>query len=273
MSRAAVAYEANAVDPGQTLRVVCPFCGGGSSGERSMAITRNADSGLVLYICFRGHCGASGVIGNPGVVRTTQHAEKPRPFRPWDNSPLVPIVSQDSWCREQLTAWHLNLRDCADWSYDWRDDRLCMPIFGPHYDIRGYVRRARPGTVPKVLTGRLVDNKPMVHFDLPVKDHKGGGVVLVEDIPSARKISTQGVKAIALLGCTPSDDAMEEVVRYARNEASLVVVALDRDAHGQSVNLVRQLSLRVPRAAALLIDKDFKNMTIEEVSGWLQSVR
>lgn len=255
--------------------MICPFCGGGGSHERSLSIKRDAESGLILYHCFRANCGESGVLGGSRIIRIIQNL--PRAFEPWDSTGVVPIIHRDTpvGVREQLREWGFH-EEPIDWSYDPRDDRILMPIRGPMYDLRGYVRRAyRAGQRPKVLMGRVRDDVPMVAY---LWHTLAGGVrvdwnrtvVAVEDIPSATRLQQEGVEAIAFLGCTPSDDVLDEIGRTLRTQSKGLCIALDADASAQAMRVMRAYGMRGDCSVKFL-DKDVKNMTEQELDQWLAS--
>lgn len=262
MSRAAVATEAMTLEPGQTLRVVCPFCGGGSDGERSMAITLNADNGLILYICFRGHCGESGVIGNGGG--SLVYKRSPPAFTPYERGDVVPVSAKrvPSWVREQLAKWRIRPEEVTHWFYSPAEDRILMPVHGPLYELRGYVRRGPPDRKPKVLTGLVDNTQPFQGWHL--RDTPRTHLILVEDVPSAYRLMLNDAEAVALTGCTPSDDALDEIVRVARQRKQQVVWALDPDATSKAIKYSSKVSLRVA-SRVLVLDKDIKDMTDEEI--------
>ena len=260
-----------ALEPGDSMRVVCPFCGGGSSQERSMSIKRDSETGLILYHCFRAHCSeGSGVLGGAKNLIRIRKPELPR-FIPWNEEGIRPLDSRTPpWVYIQLRDW--GLWDLVPmWGYDPRDDRLLMPIRGPLGEMRGWVRRRNPASdVPKVLMGRVVDNQPMVSYVFASKAPERHTLVCVEDIPSAWRVSRAGVDAVALLGCTPSDEVLDEIRSVRRRYSNgRVVFALDPDATSQALSLARKYGLR-GAADVLILDKDFKNMTKEEAAACLK---
>lgn len=256
------------LEPGQTVRVVCPFCGGGSDNERCMAITRNADNGLILYICFRGHCGESGVIGDAGPLLYKRPTPAFHPYEPIDAIPLeamrVPL-----WVRVMLKGWNLDLQDCRDWLYEVYEDRILMPVCGPLLELRGYVRRGPSDRKPKVLTGRVINDKPFQGWFIRPTPRRH--LILVEDVPSAKRLYLNDADAVALTGCTPGDDAIEEIVSIAKKRGQILVWALDLDATSKAIKYSMRTQMRVPSQVAI-IQRDIKDMTDEEIYECLLSV-
>jgi hypothetical protein len=276
MSRSEIATEGSTLDNGQSARMVCPFCGGGN-GERSMSIKRDEETGLILYHCFRANCGESGVLGGSrSLVRTRQ--QTPPAFVPWNTTGLIDVdavMIVPSGVRAQLDEWGLCHRHpLAGWKWDPFDDRICMPILGPLGDLRGYVRRSyRKGSDgPKALIGRIDNQHPLVSYLFPSMITPPEWVYCVEDIPSATRLCHVGKPAVALLGCTPSEDVLAELARVCRyNLAGAgIVIALDADASRQALRLQRQYGMR-GESTVRFLHKDVKNMTRGELDAWLTS--
>jgi len=276
MSRAEIALEGQDLEPGQSARMVCPFCGGGTSRERSLSIKRDEETGLILYHCFRGNCSEAGVLGGSrSLIRIRQPDAKA--FVPWDNSGLMEIGQLDMvpvGVLSQVREWGLDPY-MTRWYWDGRDDRICMPILGPLSDLRGYVRRAyRKDASAKALIGRVVDDHPLVAYhwvDGVLRNEWESMLVCVEDIPSAERLRRAGVNSVALLGCTPSDEVLEELGLWARRKDYTVVFALDADASAQAIKLHRRFSMR-SKTTVRFLEKDVKNMTPEELDTWLTNV-
>lgn len=272
MSRSQVAMEALGLEPGQSIRITCPFCGGGSDRERCMSIKLDVETGLVLYHCFRGNCTeGSGVLGG-GLVRTSL-AEKSR-WKPYDCTGFLPSTATNR-TQVMLETWYIDFTSpyVQDWKYDPDTDRLAMSVYGPVHDLRGYVLRAYDRwTKPKVLSARLTNEAPFQCW-LRATGRTASSIIVVEDIPSAVRVAEAGYDAVALLGNTPSDDAMEEIAREANYSKPYrpVVWALDPDATSQAIRLQRSYGLRGASSVLVLYD-DFKNMVNEEVAECLQNV-
>lgn len=267
MSRAAIAAEGMTLEPGQSIRMVCPFCGGGSSGERSMSIKLSEENGLLLYHCFRANCPAAGVIGNTGVVRTTRPA--PSTWEPWDCSGFNTYISDEGM--DKLNSWRISAT-ASGIRWDPTTRRLALPVYGPMEDLRGYVLRAVDDRRPKTLSARLRNDVPFqswtrrgYHLSEP------GRIYVVEDVPSAERLRYAGRQTVALLGCTPSEEALSEIAHEARRRGGCeLAIALDADATTQALRLQRQYGMR-GHSRVLVLPKDIKDMTDSEVSEWLNA--
>jgi hypothetical protein len=103
-----------------------------------------------------------------------------------------------------------------------------------------------------------------------------GLVVIVEDALSAALLAEDGITAIALLGTNLSLEAAQEIAAHDRGMT--YVVLLDPDAAGMDATLKVAERLRTAgaRAHSGIIDKDVKDMPLEErhdlindlVAGW-----
>lgn len=268
VSRAAIAAEGMTLEPGQSIRMVCPFCGGGASGERSMSIKLSEENGLLLYHCFRANCPAAGVIGNTGnVIRMTRPA--PSTWQPWDCSGFNAYIPE--YGMDKVNEWRLSV---ATSGILWDDDthRLALPVYGPMEDLRGYVLRAVDNRRPKTLSARLRNDVPFQSWTRRGSHlYQPGRIYVVEDIPSAERLRYLGRQAVALLGCTPSEEALGEIATEARRRGGCeLAIALDADATQQALRLQRQYGMR-GSSRVLVLPKDIKDMTDIEVIEWLNA--
>lgn len=81
-----VKLYAETMELGETARIVCPHCGGGSTKERSLTITLFDDM-TVKYQCFRGMC--SSVRGSFKLINTNINKDYET------TTSLVPLNSKD----------------------------------------------------------------------------------------------------------------------------------------------------------------------------------
>lgn len=249
--RIRIAAETAGMEPGDSVRIQCPECGGGTSGERSMSV-RVADDGAVLFLCYRASCGARGVLGGSpsklvSLVSTKQPTHKVKP---------------DPTSRLVLT---LDLPyEYFGTMYDPDTNRVAFPVLSPSGTRRGWVLRSYDNAVtPKVLT---VPTSPEVQ--LGWNRVQGTQVVVVEDIPSAAWLETVGVRAVALQGTHASSEAIDEIVE----EAEEVVWALDADAFSKAQKWDAATKIHFRRSAVLLLTKDIKDQTREELITCLQEI-
>ncbi len=254
MSRAEVKLIASVLEEGEQTREVCPFCHGGSTGERSLNVT--VRDGLILYNCHRASCpDGQGAIGSGiRVVRTTQ--KRKQNFTPYEGE-LAPL--DDEWeaylCKQiGWTGWHL---EQGRPMYTPDMHRVAYPIFSPMGLRRGWVLRSYvPYERTKALT-RMDVAEPHLSYYRP---NNTPHVVVVEDIPSAVR-AAKYADSVALCGSGCSTDYANEIAAHYRH----VVWALDEDATAQAIRLMRQHALLFETSRVLVLERDLKDETEERL--------
>jgi hypothetical protein len=262
MSRVALALEAEALEPGHSVRLVCPFCHGGGSGEKSMSLTHRED-GALLFHCYRGNCGASGCLGGGrmaiGAIPTPARAA------PHNYEQELSEIG-----REQM-FWGMSGHVLHGHRVRAWNGRLAFPIWSPSGSLRGRVFRRNPNTLfgvgPKSLTHMYTTDGPSLAWGWSAGVLRGP-VVVVEDAVSCLKLDTMGVRSVALLGTGMTEANKMELRANARR----VFWALDRDAIGQSLAHDRENRLYFDKSEVLLIPRDFKDQTYEEIAECLSDV-
>lgn len=268
------------LEEGQHGRAVCPYCQGGSSNERSLSITRSKKK-VGKYMCFRASCElGSGTVmlltdesgnaiyhGKSKKVTTTakQYLLKTLPL--WNS--LARMLKKKYGLTDELLIYG-NVRAMSD-------GRVAYTIFTPKRRRRGYVVRKYKdhyrgmvdyGSVPKAINHFL--DKGNVGLSWYYKErHKNkqtDTLVLVEDIVSALKVS-QWIDCCALLGTTLEPKRQKEVKEQRYKN---VVLALDADANHRSVAIRKQTQNHLPNLKVKFLDKDFKDMTEEEIKETLK---
>lgn len=256
------------MEAGDTLRSVCPSCGGGSTKERSMNISLN-DEGAILFLCWRASCGVRGVIGGSPTRLTNFVRTKPRPSKVKEDISyrFVDIADVTDYRAINLQNWKFGYPDLHQFGILWDPEtaRLAMPVYSPLGRIRGWVLRSLDGRTPKTLAWPTAD-EPQLGWNKTARWPEQ--VVVVEDIPSAIRLGQFGVRAVSILGTHLSTEAMDEII----HEAEEVVWALDRDAFAKAQRLERDNRLHFRRSATLLLPKDFKDQTDTEVQSCLRNV-
>jgi|TARA_R110000744_G_scaffold33150_5_gene77218 hypothetical protein len=94
-------------------------------------------------------------------------------------------------------------------------------------------------------------------------DNKSSKLYIVEDIVSAWKIVKHipgCPSAMALLGTSLSDKHLRAAWEYHH-----VVLCLDKDATNKSIAMSRRISMGVKVCSISMLDKDIKDMSIEEI--------
>lgn len=261
MSRLDLALEGQTLQPGESVRMRCPFCHGGPrEDKRSLSLTHTED-GALLYHCYRNACGAAGVLGRGSNLVHTRPAPKP--------SRTKPHIEDRLECVGELMApaWHAGAEewDAAGVRWDPATERLALPMYAPDFRLRGRVLRCLPwdDRTPKALTHLYIDEPTLSWNREP-----GEYVVVVEDIPSALRLGMFGVRAVALNGTHLTDAAVEELDSATTD----VVWALDPDALKKGMEWRQRTRIYFRHSVVLVIDKDFKDMTDEEVLAWRSEI-
>lgn len=258
MSRAELELDAQALEPGQSVRMACPFCGGGPDRAKTLSLT-HAEDGTLLYHCYRAGCGAGGRLGKGGLVRTRQPTPRPSRIKPSIEDRLREVQGVG-------VVWGMGAFTLNEMGVRWDDEtqRFALPMFGPTGLLRGRVLRVPPGDSrwPKVLT--------LPYMDVPVlawNRARGEQVIVVEDIPSSLVLEIHGYRAVALNGTHMTEEAIEELDQHATD----VVWALDRDAVAKAMRLNASTRMYFGQTAVLVLERDVKDMDYEEVRQCLAS--
>lgn len=217
------------MEAGDSLRELCPFCGGGSSREKSLSITLD-DSGVLLWKCFRASCGKGGKKLLWGICQ--DYASRPKKLGKTFTGLLEPL----SKTQVELIGETYGLDIPNSWRSAPEYSRLYIPVIGPRGEERGAILRTLPGSElsPKTLTFKHCFDEPWqswghCHTGRPFDNHLPP--VIVEDMFSAAKVQQSGIPSICLLGTHLSLDKVREIVSYYPE----AVLALDKDAYEKAV--------------------------------------
>lgn len=237
---------------GETLRDVCPLCGGGSQSEKSLAITRSED-GSLLYVCHRASCSAKGGTSKLGLSsQSTLVPEKKRKVFDGEVRPLPELyldIIYKLWGISEPRHWYYT---------PYAGGRVAMSVRSPKYMHRGWVLRDIRGRAKvKALTYIDEGEEGLSWY----REHIDGPTVVVEDIPSAVRASKY-VNAVSLLGTGVGITRAEEIAQYATRP---IVMALDQDATAQSFKMARRYALMWGDVEVLMLDKDIKDMEENEI--------
>lgn len=232
------------LEKGQTLREICPKCGGGTTKEKSLSITMD-DSGYLLWHCFRASCGFAGRRLAWGVVQGNGSAPKKRP-RGFTGELGMPPEDQSRYLWDKFG---LKMPDNWRWAPEYA--RLYVPILGPNGHYRGAIlRNTTINVAPKTLTFKEAIYEPWMHWYL---QERPAAVVLVEDMFSAQKLQQSGVPAACLLGTHFGLDKVREVLSVTNS----AILALDKDAYSKSLTYVVEYR-HLLNLTAWKLEKDLK---------------
>lgn len=246
------------LENGSTIREVCPRCGGGSSKETSLTITRSEDGSLV-WNCFRDKCDERGATGSSGTI--VSRAPKPKPKKRFEGT-TVPLSNirlkqlRDKWGIVNPPYWY--------WTSDY-GGRVAMSIRSPKYMHRGWVLRDLRGVAKTKALTYIDEGEVPISWYRTTKD---APCVIVEDIPSAVRVSMCGVNAVALLGTHVNLEKAQEIAAYATR----IVIALDQDATQKAFQIARKYGLLWDDVQVLPLDRDCKDQSQEELKRTLDRI-
>lgn len=254
MNNTDIILESANLSEGDTIRIVCPVCRGGVSGERSLSITRDTEG--IVWQCFRAKCGETGATRS-GATFSKAPVKPAR--RVWEGvcHPLPDKVAETLERR-----WRITKPPNWWWTTDF-GGRVSMSVRSPSDQHRGWVLRSLGSTArTKALTYINEDEEGLSWY----KTQPGRATIIVEDIPSAVRASSY-VNSVALLGTGISLKRALELAKYGSRP---IVVALDQDATTLSFTWARKWSLLWGDVVVLPLTKDLKDMEENELEQQLQ---
>lgn len=236
------------VAPGEQVRDVCPFCGGGRTKERSFVAIN--EGGVIRYICHRGSCGKKGVWLSDSEVSASLPRDKyvapwPTKFSP-SKQELKSFASKYHLSDEDLSR--LRPMRCTD---EHNHPRWWYPIFGPHGSTHGGQARSLEGVRPKTLTF-VEDGYKLGSWY--VKDG-ASTVALVEDQVSACKLGGL-VTTVALMGCHLNDTLLLFLAKHTKH----LKIALDYDALDKALKMAERVAPYFHSVSVIPLTSDIKNM-------------
>lgn len=265
-ARAQLALEGAILEPGESVRMVCPFCGGGTSKEKTLVLTHR-DDGALLFVCHRSACTGRGHLGGGLGVGPLVGAYAVR--QPQRAAPVATeVVDLPDSIRADLQGRLRFVTFPSHWKYAPALNRVMQPVLSPKWERRGWIARSYAGAVPKTLSYKEVLDQPYLHWAF---GRNGTHVMVVEDIPSAERIAEAGQIGCALMGTHCANDCLDEIVDVVRTGPRILVIALDRDAMKSAFKIYNSLCLRVKDVATRVLEKDIKDMTQEELGDWLNA--
>lgn len=253
-----------------TNRWKCVFCDGGSNGDRAFSITR-PDEAIVLYHCFRASCGKSGRITLLGGHLSSNH-----PSIGIEQSADTPKVYTgaihrlgEGWLSYLLSRFRVSeeYANWAGWSEGIEDGCLVCPIWDSNKVRRGTEVRFPPMEKCGVGGGRKTQAyyAPNVGRGAWYRRVTDGPIIIVEDLISALRVSRFG-QVFALLGSHIGLDHLEDILKVGKSG----ILALDKDAYGKSIGLLKRYSLFLGNFRPVLLSKDLKYETDERIKQVLE---
>lgn len=231
-----------------THRLLCPKCGGGSTAEKSLAVTRD-DAGA-RWFCHRAGCGYKGGTGGTGPAPTPA-TFTPRPLdAPWRfperGEHWHTAITARGIAAPLLPAW------CA---------RNGFRVLEADPDVAVWELRNFDGEVMGHMT-RSADKRirEWIQRPGPVYWYRGDRcprfLWLFEDCMSAA-LATAETSAVALLGTKTPAGFLKELAQLRPGH---VIVALDPGAQEDAAAITYRLVASGFSVRVCLLPQDFKDM-------------
>lgn len=253
MSSQSEAVYLHAAGAAGSSRMVCPWCGGGSTREASLSVLSDG-YGKVSYRCWRAGC---GVHGGDQLLAAPR-----KPARPFTYGTRVLTTRESSELRHKY-----KLLSTAGILFSDDLDRYVFIVRDVAGNRRGVIARAFDGRAPKTLTFKESADEPFLHWAKP-QGYEPGLVIIVEDVLSAMRLAQQGATGVALLGCHMTYDAALEIAQNTAGQQA--VLALDRDAFAKSLDLwKRHHALFNPPLRVQRLARDVKDDEPDNVKNWI----
>lgn len=228
-------------------RIICPYCNGGSSHEKCMAV--NTSSGW--YVCYRASCGARGKLSGTTVGCTVNSQDRKTPE--YDDPPKEEVLRTAPSAVRERSSYPLG----SAWG------RVSFEVRDEYGALQGHVLRSYTGQSPKALT-YTDDGYSGLHFPRRTVQSLTDYLVLVEDIPSAEALA-RCVPTAALLGSYITQEHRKHLDKIG---ISVVYLALDEDASAKSIAQSRRhLSLDVRPVLLSTDPKDMTDTELQELAG------
>jgi len=267
----AIKLEAIELEQGISKRVVCVFCGGGTTHEKSMSLTRTDDA--IVYHCFRDKCKRRGVVTSKGgfASSTVSKADIKSINNPYTGPTFV---LSDNTKKFLCNKFYLDEDDLRGWRETDQQDVL-MPLRDRYGSRYGYIDRRYIGLngserVPKSINRYENRDVPNLHFPQAVNNNVTT-IVLVEDVVSAHRFSKY-IPSAAMLGTNLDKRA---AVHLRQIGIQNVLFFLDADANKTAEHNRKTHSLLFDQCAAAIRDTDGadpKDMNEEEILFWVEKI-
>lgn len=213
----------------------CPECG----GKGKLMVAAREDGPGLWYKCLKARCQLSGVTHRVERGPATQ----PKAVKPPDQLPESAVTSDDarSILRVTMEA-RKGVRMSEEWALEvcsgmTQGDRFIFPICGPQgyrigSTLRSFVQQ------PKTISLWHDRAEPRLAWYRGLSET----LTVVEDQLSASRLAAEGFRSVALLGTSPSEDAIDQINATARRLRTSVLICLDNDATDKAVALRRKLT-------------------------------
>lgn len=264
----------------RSTHLVCPACGGGPSGERSLLIW--CDPGRLAFRCYRVKCNAAGIVGGktgttlytpPKRVRGADTVDKLKPEPPPDDVAGW-LKEKFSWLGDDTLALNRVL-------WDDKYERVLLPISTLAGEDEGYLARKYPelcldernkggpkckAYFRKGLTSPSCFMPSRTVLPLLVSEPQ---VVLVEDYWSALRMALAGLPAVPVSGTSINEQALQALLGSGVKQ---LVMVLDADAVAKAYKLVQDYQLLFQMSMVPLAGADPKDMDDHEFNEMVANI-
>ena len=243
--------------------LVCPFCDGGKTRERSFGVAKSKD-GAVYYKCFRVHCGKSG---STGQTRTNSsfHENKPPPVERFVLPPVQDV--EGPWAPKLLGygSWNEVPDETLELGWKTSDKGTCLwiPLRTCDEVHIGYESRPISGPIKSRIF--RFQKETFVRNFIPTTSKESPRTtptLVVEDSISALKARSI-CNTYSLQGTNFTQDHLFELTSYG--EEGPILLALDRDATAKAAGLIRKFRFYSQFIRIAPLRKDVKHMTKDEI--------
>ena len=222
-----LAIEGGSVADGQSKRVLCPFCNGGSQREHSFVI-RN-DSGQFRGNCWRGTC--NKWIAS-GTRRVSCGGKVKRQFTPriyWQET-VKPTAKLLKWLKNVYTFTDEEMK-LEGLKYSPKDGRMVWPCYdkeGKEFGVNTKRTSVTTDPYPKWMT--FFDRETTrLHYPRGYrKNYRYPFLCITEDIMSAVRVA-RIAPVVALQGTS----MVWEQVRELHSQTNKIILLLDPDKGGR----------------------------------------
>ncbi len=246
----------------QLSGLMCPFCNGGGSLERTLSMKRNGNQ--ISYICHRDGCKKKGffLVVGPAPLPATKAAKFSKALKDLKELP--------AGVKDMLAAkYHMNTTDLVRIEAKWQPDmrRVCFPILSPERNLVGYTMRSYEKDVkPK-------SYKAITNFALPALSYYRcwatgfDKLLIVEDQVSACRAANTA-SAVALCGTNIN----LTMVRHMKNLfPKRVVICLDADAFGTAIKIQERWGGMFEKCKVVKPPKDLKDMERDQLRSFINA--
>lgn len=243
----------------------CPFCEGGSTGEKTFSLTR--ETGAIRWFCHRDKCGMSGSSDDIKIEKSDLVHKHKMPEAPFPPHPTTVPLPDD--IKEFLKAkYSLTETQILQGNFRWVEEskRVAMPLFGVYGQIGINYRSFTKGVKPKAYV--RLDNLFTQKYCIYRYVQGGGRLLIVEDQLSALRASAR-MHTLALLGTHMSE---ELVTRIRHQGYQHIVLCLDGDAFAKALEIQKEFGPLFKTFPVRKLNKDIKNMNKEEVDKLLDDI-